>query len=218
MSENLQDNSGEQIQAAAVPETVNATQQAEQERQVPLSALESERARRQQMEDENRLMKEHLTLMQARPPASAPPKDELDGLDDSDVMTVGDFKKMSGKIANQFQMTLEELRMTQKYPDYQTVITKYLPEVLKTNPNLKSSLQKSQDYELAYYLAKESEAYRSQNKKAQRNEDAERIMKNTQQTGSLSSMGASTPVAQAKRYKDMSDSEFNALMHKNLGY
>ena len=132
-------------------------------------------------------------------------------------MTVGEFKKHTSRIANQFQMTLEELRMTQKHPDYQEVVTKYLPEVFKTNPTLRESLQKTQDYELAYHLAKNSDGYRNISQKSQRNEDAERIIRNSQQTGSLSSMGASTPVSQAKRYKDMSDEEFRNLSARNAG-
>lgn len=209
------------MQAAAAPEAATMNQ-AEQDRLVPLSALESERSKRQQMEEENRMMREHFALMQAnaarnQPPAQ-PKADEFGGLEDSDVMTVGEFKKHSQRIAGQFQMTLEEMRMAQKNPDYQQVVSKYLPELFKTNPGLRESLQKSQDYELAYYLAKNSDAYRRDNTQQQRHEDAERILRNASQSGSLSSMGSSTPVNQAKRYKDMSDDEFRALAHRNMGY
>lgn len=214
--------SGDQMTQAAAAPDAGYSAQAEQERVVPLSALESERAKRQQMEDENRMMREHFALMQAnqaQPRAPAPPQqDEFSGLQDSDVMTVGDFKKHSQRLANQFGMTLEELRMSQKHPDYQEVVTKYLPELFKTNPGLRESLRKSQDYELAYHLAKTSDAYRTTNQKQTRNEDAERILRNSQSVGSLSSMGSSTPVNQAKRYKDMSDEEFRALTYKNMGY
>jgi len=214
------DNSGEEMQAAAAPETDEMTQESVQERSVPLPALESERAKRQQLEEENRMMKEHFALLQAQQKSipSQRQEDDYDGMDDSDVMTVGEFKKLSSKITNQFNMTVEELKMTQKHPDYQEVISQYLPEVINNNPSLKSSLQKSQDYELAYYLAKNSDGYKSQNKRVKRNADADRIIKNSESTGSLSSMGASTPVGQAKKYKDLSDADFSKLMHKNLGY
>lgn len=216
--------SGVEEQAAVAPHGVEETQVADQERSVPLAALESERAKRQQLEErfrqyeeENRLMRENLMMMNSQ--RSQPKaKDELEGLDDNDVLTVGDFKKLSSKMANQFSMTLEELKMTQKYPDYQEVITKHLPEVLKTNPGLRSSLEKSQDYELAYYLARNSESYKSENKKAKKNEDAERILQNSQMSPGLSSVGSSTPVKMAKNYKNMSDDEFRALMTRNLGY
>ncbi|MFO7881193.1 MAG: hypothetical protein R6U52_01480 [Kosmotogaceae bacterium] len=220
--------SGETInQEAAVPTPVETgdnqsvvenqeVQQEEQSENVPLSALQAERSKRQQVEERLRMVEDHLALNQAQQ-SKPQPKDEFEGLDEGDVMTVGDFKKLSSKMANQFQMTLEELKMTQKHPDYQEVITKYLPDVLKQNPGLKHTLQKTQDYELAYYLAKNSDTFRKENKKSKKSADAQRIVENSQRAGSLSSTGATSPISQAKRYKDMSDKEFMELMNKNMG-
>jgi len=217
--------SGDQLeQAAAAPEVDSYQAQTEQvenqahvenNQHVPLSALQSERAKRQQMEDELKMIKDHLALMQSSQ-SQPKQKDDFEGLEDGDVMTVGEFKKLTGKLTNQFKMSLDELKMTQKYPDYQEVITKYLPEVLKTNPSLKNSLQQTQDYELAYYLAKNSETYKSENKKAKKSADAQRIVENSQRAGSLSSMGSTSPISQAKKYKDMSDQEFRDLVSRNL--
>jgi hypothetical protein len=219
--------SGEQNQEAAVPPIVESNQvQTEQpesndvqnEQNVPLSALQSERTKRQQMEDELRMMKEHMNLLQANQmQAKEKPKDDLDNLDDGDVLTVGEAKKFINKMNTQYQMSIEELKMTQKHPDYQEVISKYLPEVLKQNPGLQNSLQKTQDYELAYYLAKNSDNYRREKKRSTKSADAQRIVENSQKAGSLSSMGSTSPISQAKRYKDMSDSDFRNLVSKNLG-
>lgn len=215
---NEEQHTGDTMEAAVPLDAVNESS-IEQNKQVPLVALESERNKRQHLEEENRMMREHFALLQAQQRQSATPQqDELSNLDDSDVMTIGEFKKISSKITNDFQMTIQELKMTQKYPDYQDVVTRYLPEVLKTNPNLRDALSKSQDYDLAYYLAKNSDSYKSDNRKVKKNEDAERIIKNSQSTGSLSSFGSSTPVTQAKRYKDMSDAEFREVVNKNRAY
>lgn len=215
--------SGEQITEAAAPVVLESEDPssggADQEQNVPLSALQQERAQRQGLQEELRMIKDHLALLQAnqsRPQEK--PKDDFDGLSDGDVMTVGDFKKIANKFNQQFQMNVEELRMTQKYPDYQEVVTKYLPEVLKTNPGLQRTLQQSQDYELAYYLAKNSDSYKSQRKSAQRSTDAEKMVKNAQQSGSLSSVGGTSPINTAKRYRDMSDEEFMKEANKNRGY
>ena len=190
MSEEQQVSGEEEMQDAAAPEVVEETQESGQDRQVPLTALESERAKRQHLEEENRLMKEHFNLMQSnQSQPQSQPKDEFGGLDDGDVMTVADFKKLSSQMSQEFRMTLGELKMTQKNPDYQEVISKYLPEVLNQNPSLKTTLKNTQDYELAYHLAKNSEAYRSQNKKTKRNEDAERIIRNSQQAGYIIKYG-----------------------------
>ena len=212
--------SGEEQAAAVPPEAAVANQPEsakEVEKTVPLSALEAERSKRQQMEEENRLYREHLALMQANQRRQTEPQPQKDEVDDSDVMTYGEFKKHAERLTGQFQMTLEELKTAQKHPDYQEVVTTYLPELLKTNPELGDSLRKTQDYELAYYLAKSSDSYKKAKGSTQRSEDAERIIKNSQQSGSLSSLGASTPVATARRYKDMSDADFRNLVSQNMG-
>ena len=163
------------------------------------------------------MLKEHLALMQSNQQQS-PKKDEFDGLSDDDVLTVGEFKKALQSKEQQYQMSLQELRMTQKHPDYEQIVTQYLPEVLKQNPGLRQTLEKTQDYELAYYLAKNSDAYKEANKRAKKNADAERIVQNANRAGSLSSVGQTSPISQAKRYKDMSDADFKREMQKNLGY
>jgi hypothetical protein len=214
--------SGATMEAAApvIEQPMEASPEQQQGQSVPLSALQSERAHRQQLQDELKVIKDHLALMQTqqvRQPIQQAP-DEFQGLDDSDVMTVGDYKKMTGKYAQQFQTSLAELKMQQKYPDYQQVITKYLPDVIKQNPGLRTTLEATQDYELAYYLAKNSDSYRNENKQIQRNADAERIVQNANKAGNLSSMGQVSAINQAKRFKDMSDDEFRKVMNKNLGY
>jgi len=219
--------SGDQNLEAAVPPSIETNQvqpeqaegnEAQQEQNVPLSALQSERAKRQQMEDELRMIKDHLALSQVnQSQPTQKQKDDFEGLDDGDVMTVGEFKKLTSGMANKFNMTIEELKMAQKNPDYQEVITKYLPDVLKKNPGLKQTLQKTQDYELAYYLAKNSDEFRGENKRSKRSADAQRIVENSQKAGNLSSMGSTSPISQAKRYKDMSDSDFMQEVRRNLG-
>lgn len=221
MSENLE-NTGDQISEAAAPVITESTEiqhaETQEATQVPLDALQAERSERQKLQDEVRMMKDHMSIMQAsqqRPPQQ---KDELDNLSDDDVLTVGEAKKFISKMNSQYQGNIQELRMTQKHPDYQQVVTKYLPEVLKQNPDLTSTLQNSQDYELAYHLARNSEAYRADHKKTKKNADAERIVQNANRAGSLSSVGQTSPISEAKRYKDMSDADFKKQAQKNLGY
>lgn len=222
MSEENQ-NSGDYSEAAAPVENVptdspSGEGQQEESRQVPLDALQAERAQRQSLQEELRVIKDHIALMQsqqARPQQQQ--KDELDGLSDDDVLTVGEAKKFISKMNNQYQMSIQELKMVQKHPDYQDVVVKYLPEVLKQNPGLRQTLESSQDYELAYYLAKNSDAYKSEHKATKKNKDAERILQNTQQAGSLSAVGSNSPMNTAKRYKDMSDEEFRTFANRNRG-
>ena len=221
MSEEDTNNSGDQLEAAAPVSAEQSDVQPEQateEQHVPLAALQSERAQRQQIQDELKMMKKHLALIQARAAAPQQPKDELDNLSDDDVLTVGEAKKFLNRMNKQYQGSIEELKMTQKYPDYQEVVTKYLPDVIKQNPRVAQTLQATQDYELAYLLATSSDKYKAERKRAKKNSDAERIVQNASQAGSLSSVGQTSPINKAKRYKDMSDEDFRREVHRNLGY
>jgi len=224
MEEEFQeDQAGENVEAAA-PITENQEVESVEEetpRTVPLDALEAERNQRQQLQEEVRMLKEHMNLMQSHSnhtPSKQKKSDEWGDLEEDDILTVKDAKKALNQMNQQYQMTLKEMQMVQKHPDYQEAITKYLPEVIKNNPSLAESLRQSQDYELAYYLATTSEGYRKSKAQANKHADAERIMKNTQKSGSLSSVGSPSPIAQAKNYKDMSDEEFMREFYKHQGY
>jgi hypothetical protein len=133
-------------------------------------------------------------------------------------MTFGEFKKIAGKFESNINQKLSEMEMAKKYPDYEEVVSKYLPEVIKEDPSIADSLRATQDYKLAYRLAKSSEGYRKDHKQKAKSADAERLVANSQRSGTLSSVGGSTAINMAKRYKDMSDDEFRREINKNMGY
>ncbi len=197
----------------------DATPQDSTPEMVPANVLHEQKQQNESLQQELRLIKDHLSLLQANQSRIPEKKvDEFEGIDDGEVMTVGQFKAVAQKYNSQLRMSVEELKISQKYSDYQEVVTKYLPEVIKQNPNLYQSLQNSQDFELAYYLAKNSEAYKTQNKTVKRNADAEKMVKNASQSGTLSSIGGVSGLQAAKKYKDMSDDDFRKEIAKNLGY
>lgn len=214
--------SGDDMQGAAAPTAVVSNEsQAEQResQQVPLSALQSEREKRQQLAEELQSMKDHLALMDAsRNQRSAKPKDVFEEIPDDDIPTWGDIKRVLSKKEQVYESSMKEMKIAQKYPDYADVISKFLPEVIKQNPALRESLEKTQDYELAYYLAKNSDRYQTENKKVRKNADAEKIIQNAQMSGSLSSTGSVSPINTAKRYRDMTDDDFRKEVNRNLGY
>lgn len=221
MSEEPQE-TGDQMEAAApVADAIqdSAPAEANQERQVPLDALQAERAERQKLQSELEMMRDNMNLMmnqyQGGQQPSGQPEEQISK---DDVITYGDLEKILEKKERQYNMSIQEMKISQKHPDYQEIVTKYLPDVLKNNPSLRKSLEQTQDYELAYVLAKQSDGYRAEHKKVKRNADAERIVQNTERAGSLSSVGQTSPISQAKRYKQMTDSEFKQEMQKNLGY
>lgn len=210
-----ENNSGVQDEAAAPVERV---EEQSNSRQVPLEALEAERAQRQQLQDEMRVIKENLMLMQSQQQHKQQKPQVLDGLQDDDILTVGEAKKYLNDLNSKYEVSLEEIKIAQKYPDYEETIKNYLPNVIKNNPRLRKTLEQTQDYELAYYLARNSDEYRQKHQKKEMHEDAKRILENSQKTGSLASVGQNSPISEAKRWRDMSDDEFARQVSKNLGY
>lgn len=216
MSEETPNDSGVEMEAAAPVTDVNHdVQEAQEEKQVPLAALEAERTQRQQLQDEVKMIKDHLSLMQARTQA---PQQQEESLAEDDVMTYGEFKKLATKFQNEIKSSLSEMQMTKRFPDYEDVVKKYLPDVIKNRPKIGQYLQQTQDYEYAYEVAKASDSYRKDHTQKQKSADAERLMGNAQKAGSLSSVGGTTPISMAKRYKDMTDTDFRKEMAKNMGY
>lgn len=214
--------SGEQTAEVAAPasevhETPQEQISGERESNVPLSALQSERAQRQKLQEELQMVKDHIALMQSQHQPQTPKKEEP-SYDKDDVPTWGEVQEYISKREGQYQSQYEEMRMAQKYPDYKDVILKYLPEVVKANPGLRSNLEKTQDYELAYYLARNSDQYKRDHQVKKQSVEAQRILENSEKAGSLSSMGSTSPISQAKQYKQMSDDEFKNLVNKNMGF
>lgn len=188
------------------------------EEMVPLAALQAERRDRQQAQDQNKMLQDHLSLMQANQTPQAPKQDEYEGLSDDDVLTVGEAKKFLGKIENNYKTSVAELSAQQKYSDYNDVVTKYLPDVVKKNPALRTTLQNDENrYELAYFLAKNSDSYREATHEVKKSTEAQRIVENGQRPGSLSAVGSAAPQSQVSNIRNMSDDDFMKMANRNLG-
>jgi hypothetical protein len=188
------------------------------EEMVPLTALQAVRREKQQTEEQNRMLQDHLSLMQANQAPQAPKQDEYEGLSDDDVLTVGEAKKFLGKIENDYKTSVSELSTQQKYSDYSDVVTKYLPDVLKKNPALRTTLQNDGNrHELAYFLAKNSDSYREATHEVKKSTEAQRIVENGQRPGSLSAVGSAAPQSQVSNIRNMSDDDFMKMANRNLG-
>lgn len=218
-----EEESGEQMEAAAPVETGQLDSQVavapQESKTVPIEALQAEREHRQQLQEQIKVQNDHMSLMQSQQQRQAydPPKEERSRLNDEDVMTYGEYKRDISNIEQKYKHSLKELAVGQKYSDYKEVVTKHLPDVIKQNPSIRNTLESTQDYELAYHLAKNSDSYRDTQRKVKQSADAEKIIQNSQKSGSLASVGSPSPISTAKRYRTMSDSEFQKEVSKNMG-
>jgi hypothetical protein len=213
-------NTGETVANAADSgaNVLDQSQASQEQDMVPVTALQAERRERQQLQEQNRMLQDHMSLMQANNAPQAPAPDQYEGLADDDVLTVGEAKKFLGKIENNYKTSVAELSVQQKYSDYNDVVTKYLPDVVKKNPALKATLQNDDNrYELAYFLAKQSDSYRENTREVKKSTEAQRIVDNGQRAGNLSAVGSSAPQSPVSNMKNMSDADFMKMANRNLG-
>ena len=129
----------EETQEPGVPEPIKGQQQ---ETSVPLSALQKERRKRQEMEIENRLLREQQ-MHRPAPVAEEQPDDRYESA------TREDLSKLKRDTIREFQ----ESNWMQMYPERYEKVNELLPEFLKRRPNLASAISgASNRYEEAWEL------------------------------------------------------------------
>jgi len=142
------------------------SQQGGEPKTVPLEALEAERKKRQDLEAKVGEMADTLevyraNLQQARvqaPEQKKVAKALLETLNDDEVVTAKELKQIVAEVTQGFNANvmgpMSELQMMTLYPDYQDVLQKNLPTLLKNNPALLSAIRSSDNPNLlAYTLA-----------------------------------------------------------------
>lgn len=220
------EHTGERTEAAvqtdrpeALSQEQNDGNNAAEEQHVPLSALQAERQQRQQLQENMKVLQDHLSLLQSNNSQQSSQQDDNMGLSEDDVLTVGEAKKFLQNYSKEQKLALEELKISQQYPDYNEVVRNYLPEVLKEDPDLKQVITNAPNpYKTAYYIAKRSDSYLKNKRKSERSPEAKEAVQNLKRPGNLSSVGSGISGSAHQGYKEMNEDQFRKLMNKNLGY
>jgi len=222
---------------AGSAEAQAAAAAAEETTTVPLAALKKLREELQTVKEQNTLYQTQLGLarnMPAQPaaqPQTAAQPDQEDffaDMDDDDVMTVADAKKImknlpkgGGSEIEQVRGELTKIQLYQQDPDYENTIRNYLPEVVNSNPAIVQTIQQSPNPLLcALTFAKMNPRYQSLNQQqggAQAGEtlldQINRIIENAEKPGSASQVSGSGAISGASRFKDMTPAQIEE--HKN---
>ena len=138
----------------------------DQDKTVPLSALEGVRTELKQAKEEGKTLQSQVELYKANAALTPDqqvqkPTDPLEGLDEGDVVTVADVKRIMGDQETRFLAVANQLKAGQGTKDYEQIIEKYLPSVITANPELAGAIKTSDNpVALALQLAKYSDAYR----------------------------------------------------------
>ena len=142
-----------------------------QEEMVPVSVVQGIRTElndqkrlNESLQDQINLYKVNAVTGQQQPgpagPAAPQQGDAFEGMGEDEVLTVADAKKIFGGLGTQLGNTIRDMQMGITNSDYATVVTKHLPNVLKTNPALAQAIRTSANPQLlAYTLAKTDPDY-----------------------------------------------------------
>lgn len=203
------------VQPGPVPSQPGVEKQEDQ--MVPLAALQAERRERQQLQESQKAIQDHLALLEAQ--MAKKQKQDAPRRDPNDVLTWGDFEQAAYDFKRESQMETAELKMALQNPDYNEVVRKYLPDVIKNDPDLKDFVLSAKNpFKAAYHLAKRSDGYLQEQKEKVRSQETSKVASNLQKPGNLSSLGGATSGSSMAGYKNMSDTEFRKLVNKNMGY
>lgn len=143
-------------------------------------------------------------------------KSEIFSSDKSDILSAGEIEVGLSKFSKDIKSQLDELKMMQRYPDYNSVIQENLVPLLKEKPYLYQVIQNSDDRaQVAYDLAKMASSNRS-NTEMSGPERAQKIVENSRKPIPSSTYGGTSSISKATVYEQMSDKEFMEFAQRNL--
>lgn len=168
-------------------------QQQEEDKQVPLKALQAERRKRQEAEYQSKWLQEQLQTVQTAPQTQQEPEDG------DELLTKSDFSRMTQSQLVEFKrQTLEESFLEQN-PNAMEAIETELPEILKKKPWLAHAINNSKNrYATAFEVIKD---YKPKNDNVRN-----RIAENSSKPGSPATVGKGGTLA--KDFGKMSNTEF----------
>jgi len=177
---------------------------------------------------EQELFEMKYQLNQQMQSQKQPEKSALDGLDNSDLMTVEAYKKAQHEQQMRYQEELNTLRYENlenrarlQHSDYNEVMEKYSIPFLRENRDFARAFQAAENpAEFAYQLGRMQQGTQSAPQhvvETQARENAERIVQNARKPGTLSSARGGQPsLSKADYYASMSESDFAQFVQRNL--
>lgn len=165
-------------------------EQNEEERKIPLSALEAERRKRQDAEAQNRLYQEYLSQAQQ----SKQPEED----DSEDLLSKGEFKKNLSKEISSVRREILEEAFVSANPDAAKQIEEQLPNLIQQKPWIKEVIENAPNrWQRSWELVRDlgiTQKQEAPSKKKQ--QEAKRVIENAQKPGSPTTVGKS--VVQSK--------------------
>lgn len=183
---------------------------------VPLADHQALRGEVETLKGQLQQTQEQLRIYQANPPTGQQGQgkkeqfqqsDVLSGMEEDDVITVADARKLIASIETRLGVVLGEMQFSTQKGDYQEMITKHLPNVIKANPALAQAIATSANPAVvAYELAKTDPEYQKKAVTDAAEREVEQAKKNAGKPGSASqAAGGGGGLSAVDMYAQMSD-------------
>lgn len=205
---------------------VEAEKSVESDKDYNFRALREELA--QIKEDRDRLRDdfEGLRRLQVQRQPEPPRKRAIDDINSDDLVTGAQFKQAMAEREAEYQLMLGELQVKSQNPDYDEVTAKYGIPLIEKEPDFAQGFLNANAANRASYLykigkmammAEQRQQPEPVQQAPQPSQAAQRIVENSRKPGTLSNaVGGSGNLSQVDYIASMSDSEFAAMVQKNL--
>lgn len=208
----LEENQGVQTEVAD-PSTEKNTDQTSAPEETP-KAIEDpnwKEAREVMRQQQREIQELKDKLVQTHSSQSQKELDELDSLASDDIVTVAQARKLAEKVAEKTASKLlkekevetMEDRTSSRYPDYADVVTKYIPKIIKDDPDLAEAIRNSPNpYVTAYKIAKNSYIYKKDTENANKaSQTAQKVLENSSKPQSVHSQGYQGALSNAEKFE-----------------
>lgn len=190
-------------------------------------ALREELAQSKQDRDRLRDDLEDLRRSNVQRQPEPPRKRAIDDINSDDLVTGAQFKQAMAEREAEYQLMLGELQVKSQNPDYDEVTAKYGVPLIEKEPDLAQGFLASNNKAAYLYklgkmamLAEQRQQPEPviQAPQTQPSRVAERMIENSRKPGTLSNsnIGGSGNLSKVDYIASMSDSEFAAMVQKNL--
>lgn len=241
-------NQGAQQQAAQPDQSKEIT--------VPLHVVEAVRNELKDTKTQAQTLREQMQQIQAlqqfgggmpqqqqaqSPTQSQTVEDPLSGMEDDDLLSVNDMRKIITQIKTtstpdpNLTNTIAKMQVQMQDPNYETTIRTYLPEMVASQPILREMITRAPNpLAAALSVAKMSPRYIQGNQQQQLQQqggqqqqgqntgprdvlsDLQRIIENATKPGNPGAVGGGGAVSGFDRFRNMPDADFDAEVNRVL--
>lgn len=152
-------------------------------------------------------------------------KELFDGMQDSEIPNVGEFRRAWNERESEYNARIEELQVQSQHSDYAEVLNKYGKQLAETDLAFVQGIEGARNKALfAYQYAKREQRLQELESQLKSNvastqtksNDAQRIVENARKPGTLSQSGGNGVLSKADYFETMSDSDFMKYASKHL--